>query len=81
MSRKILGPVTRTKLEELQALVGKCIEASKEPDKVVLWMSIAEYLKDAARWQYVMAHGLILNSLSEMTPDEVLKFVDKELAK
>lgn len=41
-----------------------------------LLLSIAEYLKDAARWQYVYQHQLVEHS---GTPEEFKQWVDQQI--
>lgn len=44
-----------------------------------LLVSMSEYLKDAQRWRYFMQNGPVLDDLSSMTPDDLLRWVDAKL--
>ena len=70
-------PLTRTPIAEVQAIVGTHIEHVRDdPDRAQVWMSIAEYLKDARRWHYAKH-----NVLPALHPEALEKFVDQEIDK
>lgn len=69
-------PITTLPLPEIQALVGQHVEHVKDnPQMLELWMSIAEYLKDARRWQWVAAHDVPML----LSPEEFRRYVDEQL--
>lgn len=63
-------------IPQLLIEVGRAIERDKNPAQRLLWLSIAEYLKDARRWRWYREYGdTIFNNL---TPEEFDKWVDQQ---
>lgn len=73
-----LRPLTASPIVEIQVQVGRVIRDAKlDPDQLIFWMSIAEYLKDAQRWRYARDHQCPEDS----TPTDFERFVDEQLRK
>lgn len=56
MTNPKLIPLAAIPIPELQALVGSAInvcKGHKDTRGLHVWVSVAEYLKDAQRWQHV----------------------------
>lgn len=80
------GPIYPMPIDQLQHLVGCSIETHKsewDPSALRIWLSIAEYLKDAKRWQYVETHYIeVLDAdMGEMVPEQFKKWVDDRVMK
>lgn len=75
------GPLHMMPLADVQALVGLHLDhVRNDPRQLHPWLSIAEYLKDAERWQYVMNncfHDDLRGILVSGPPEEFKKTVDR----
>lgn len=76
------GPIPVMPVFDLRAVLLELLikgRERKDAQMVHLAVSMTEYLKDAERWRFFMENGPVLNDVSEMTPGELLKFVNEKL--
>lgn len=82
MSRRILGEMKALPIEDVEAYIGAQIETLKKakgrPNSLHMAMSIATYLKDARRWQYVENNGLP-DKNEYLNPQQMRGWVDKRI--
>lgn len=73
-------PIELAPLKEVQARVGVHLEHVKgDPRQLLLWLSIAEYLKDAERWQHVAENTVQWNNYEPRTAAEFRNWIDQEI--
>ncbi len=75
------GPIARVPISEVQAYLGDSIKRFQEigvsGQMLQLALSMAEYLKDAERWQVVKNQEVVF--YPDILPDDIERIVDKYL--